>query len=105
MASGIDYGPAQDRPDKRISMLASPDPFIGNARDQDGHEGDFVTPNEQKDLRRGLHQRHIGLIALAGAIVCCFPHVPCIPLPTHKNSASYYEYGTDNERELVCFLG
>lgn len=33
------------------------------------HEGDFVTYNEQQDLRRGLHQRHISLIAIAGAIV------------------------------------
>ncbi|KXJ86746.1 amino acid permease/ SLC12A domain-containing protein [Microdochium bolleyi] len=36
-----------------------------SARD---HEGDFVTRNEEEDLRRGLHQRHISLIALAGAI-------------------------------------
>jgi amino acid permease len=33
------------------------------------HESDFVTYNEQQDLRRGLHQRHISLIAIAGAIV------------------------------------
>jgi len=33
------------------------------------HEADFVTYNEQQDLRRGLHQRHISLIAIAGAIV------------------------------------
>lgn len=32
------------------------------------HDGDFVTRNEEEDLRRGLHQRHISLIALAGAI-------------------------------------
>ena len=31
-------------------------------------EGDFVTENEERDLTRGLHQRHISLIALAGAI-------------------------------------
>lgn len=33
------------------------------------HESDFVTYTEQQDLRRGLHQRHISLIAIAGAIV------------------------------------
>lgn len=32
-------------------------------------EGDFVTRAEEHDLSRGLHQRHIGLIAIAGAIV------------------------------------
>jgi len=32
-------------------------------------ESDFVTVREDQDLRRGLHQRHIGLIAIAGAIV------------------------------------
>jgi len=32
-------------------------------------EGDFVTRNEEQDLVRGLHQRHISLIAIAGAIV------------------------------------
>ena len=31
-------------------------------------EGDFVTEHEERDLSRGLHQRHISLIALAGAI-------------------------------------
>ncbi|KAK5953861.1 hypothetical protein OHC33_005131 [Knufia fluminis] len=31
-------------------------------------EGDFVTRNEEQDLVRGLHQRHISLIAIAGAI-------------------------------------
>lgn len=30
---------------------------------------DFVTDNETQDLRRGLSQRHISLIAIAGAIV------------------------------------
>lgn len=28
--------------------------------------GDFVTGNEEKDLRRGLAQRHVQMIALAG---------------------------------------
>lgn len=42
----------------------------GNASSSAGaHDGDFVTRNEEEDLRRGLHQRHISLIALAGAIV------------------------------------
>lgn len=31
-------------------------------------QGDFVTENEDRDLSRGLHQRHISLIAIAGAI-------------------------------------
>lgn len=30
---------------------------------------DFVTSNETQDLKRGLSQRHISLIAIAGAIV------------------------------------
>jgi amino acid transporter len=29
---------------------------------------DFVTPHEERDLHRGLHQRHVSLIAIAGAI-------------------------------------
>jgi amino acid transporter len=28
--------------------------------------GDFVTENEERDLKRGLAQRHISMIALAG---------------------------------------
>jgi amino acid permease len=32
-------------------------------------ESDFVTATEDRDLRRGLHQRHVSLIAIAGAIV------------------------------------
>ncbi|KAK8221620.1 proline-specific permease [Phyllosticta capitalensis] len=34
----------------------------------DDHQGDFVTVYEERDLSRGLHQRHVSLIALAGAI-------------------------------------
>lgn len=30
--------------------------------------GDFVTEREERELSRGLHQRHISLIAIAGAI-------------------------------------
>jgi amino acid transporter len=34
-----------------------------------GHENtDLLTTNEDRDLSRGLHQRHISLIAIAGAI-------------------------------------
>ena len=36
--------------------------------DRDDLDGDLVTRNEDRDLSRGLHQRHIGLIAIAGAI-------------------------------------
>jgi amino acid permease len=32
-------------------------------------ESDFVTVTENQDLKRGLHQRHVSLIAIAGAIV------------------------------------
>jgi hypothetical protein len=73
MAFGNYSEETQDVPDKRTgetSVLSSPEPFIENAGEEDDHEGDFVTANERKDLARGLHQRHIGLIALAGAIVC-----------------------------------
>ena len=39
------------------------------------NEGDFVTQTEEQNLSRGLEQRHISLIAIAGAIVCLFtPH-------------------------------
>lgn len=31
--------------------------------------GNFVTNIEERDLSRGLHQRHVSLIAIAGAIV------------------------------------
>jgi amino acid permease len=72
MAFGNHLAETQDVPDKRAeqtSVLSSPEPLIENAREEDDHEGDFVTANERRDLARGLHQRHIGLIALAGAIV------------------------------------
>lgn len=35
---------------------------------RDDLDGDLVTRNEDQDLSRGLHQRHISLIAIAGAI-------------------------------------
>lgn len=43
-------------------------PAAAEAARRDDHHGDFVTRNEEQDLSRGLHQRHISLIALAGAI-------------------------------------
>lgn len=42
-------------------------PRAGPSRPSE-HEADFVTQNEDRDLARGLHQRHISLIAIAGAI-------------------------------------
>ncbi len=33
------------------------------------HEADFVTRNEDEDLNRGLHQRHVSLIAIAGGMI------------------------------------
>lgn len=57
--------------DKRLDIEVAPD--LLNEQDagalHNDHGGDFVTLNEQRDLVRGLHQRHISLIALAGAIV------------------------------------
>lgn len=35
---------------------------------RDDHHGDFLTDSERQNLQRGLHQRHVSLIALAGAI-------------------------------------
>ena len=35
---------------------------------RDDLDGDLVTKNEDRDLSRGLHQRHISLIAIAGAV-------------------------------------
>lgn len=42
----------------------APQPNSSGALD----EADFVTTNEDRDLKRGLSQRHISLIAIAGAI-------------------------------------
>ena len=57
---------------KRIRSHAEPqvgwDPEGGQSRAQ-LNETDFVTVTEDRDLKRGLHQRHISLIAIAGAIV------------------------------------
>ncbi|PSN65752.1 amino acid permease-like protein [Corynespora cassiicola Philippines] len=46
------------------------DPPVGHGRDLEAsdHGGDFVTQLENTTLARGLHQRHIQMIAIAGAI-------------------------------------
>ncbi|RFU31753.1 hypothetical protein B7463_g4587, partial [Scytalidium lignicola] len=58
--------------DKRLDIEVAPSLEDGVHQDanapHDDHEADFVTENEQRDFVRGLHQRHISLIALAGAI-------------------------------------
>lgn len=38
---------------------------LGKATD---HDGDLVTTNENRDLRRGLQQRHLSMLGIAGAI-------------------------------------
>ncbi|KAJ5610869.1 hypothetical protein N7510_007588 [Penicillium lagena] len=56
---------------KHVQSDAFPAAFAGPNTQLDPpslDESDFVTVREDQDLRRGLHQRHIGLIAIAGAI-------------------------------------
>lgn len=43
-------------------------------------EADFVTVKEDRDLKRGLHQRHVSLIAIAGAIVRLCAYIVRLPL-------------------------
>lgn len=67
-------------------------------------EADFVTLNEQRDLARGLHQRHISLIALAGAIV---RNSQCL-LTTTEGFAWYWSVSRSGEldsdrRASRCF--
>ncbi|EKG15275.1 Amino acid/polyamine transporter I, partial [Macrophomina phaseolina MS6] len=50
------------------AVQVSQQPDAAPALQRDDHHGDFVTQHEQQHLSRGLHQRHISLIALAGAI-------------------------------------
>lgn len=55
-----------------VEVLPDDSTFRGVAsssrRDDHDHSTDFVTQHEDQDLSRGLHQRHISLIAIAGAI-------------------------------------
>lgn len=60
--------------------VVSSNEYHDNENDREQHtrnnfieEGDFVTRAEEQDLSRGLHQRHISLIAIAGAIVSLLP--------------------------------
>lgn len=61
--------------DVRVSHSRSPSPSdpessapVGTPSRPPASSANFVTVNENRDLARGLSQRHIGLIALAGAI-------------------------------------
>lgn len=36
--------------------------------DVDDHDGDLVTAAELQDLKRGLNERHLGMLGIAGAI-------------------------------------
>lgn len=57
---GITVAPQQNDDDNNNAPL----PSSSNRLD----EADFVTNYEDRDLKRGLSQRHISLIAIAGAI-------------------------------------
>lgn len=56
--------------DKHVGVDIEPPPhdLPGEASGSRIEEADFVTRNEEHDLSRGLKQRHISLIAIAGAI-------------------------------------
>ncbi|ORX33309.1 amino acid permease/ SLC12A domain-containing protein [Kockovaella imperatae] len=54
-----------DKQDDLISPAILEDGPVLKARDL---EGDIVTAEERRDLRRGLAQRHVSMIGLAGAI-------------------------------------
>lgn len=62
-------GPLHDA-DKHVDVDVEPPPHDvrGEASGSRIEEADFVTRNEEHDLSRGLKQRHISLIAIAGAI-------------------------------------
>ncbi|KAH9842292.1 Amino acid permease [Teratosphaeria destructans] len=52
-----------------VDVLPEDETFVPQASSsQDVENADFVTRNEEEDLSRGLSQRHISLIAIAGAI-------------------------------------
>lgn len=53
---------------KYTDVEITPTFIVGPSTSSNDHEGDFVTENEDRDLSRGLHQRHVSLIAIAGAI-------------------------------------
>lgn len=51
--------------------LADPESQNGSVHDQeeiDDHDGDLVTAIENHDLKRGLAERHLTMLGLAGAI-------------------------------------
>jgi amino acid permease len=68
MSSEEIYGP-EKRVDIENVLPWRYEENTGSLHSHDAHGGDFVTVNERQDLRIALHQRHISLIALAGAIV------------------------------------
>ncbi|OLN83759.1 Dicarboxylic amino acid permease 3 [Colletotrichum chlorophyti] len=47
---------------------AAETPRRGPFEPQDDHNGDFVTATEDRDLKRGLEQRHLSMLGIAGAI-------------------------------------
>ncbi|KAF2765083.1 amino acid permease-like protein [Teratosphaeria nubilosa] len=52
-----------------VNVLPEDETFVPQASSsQDIENADFVTRHEEEDLSRGLSQRHISLIAIAGAI-------------------------------------
>lgn len=60
--------------DVGIDVEAAPENQYTHTNSSRIDEGDFVTQTEERDLARGLHQRHVSLIAIAGAIVCMTMH-------------------------------
>lgn len=47
-------------------------------------DGHIVSQHEQQNLVRGLGQRHIQMIAIAGAIVSTYPPTEVDPIISHK---------------------
>jgi amino acid transporter len=89
MMAAIIPDPKQVLVNHSYDSYGTTEPLLANETDDepresggdpyDLDESDFVTVREDQDLRRGLHQRHIGLIAIAGAIVSSCRLVSCFP--------------------------
>lgn len=70
MKGGTDAAMTEQRHKDASVDIAQSNTTIGHeASSSRIEEGDFITRNEEQDLVRGLQQRHISLIAIAGAIV------------------------------------
>lgn len=80
-----------------------PPPHSPSFRASSADDGHIVSQHEQQNLVRGLGQRHIQMIAIAGAIVCGHSQCLCAMFKHRITNVEIGNWAFSRPRWLYCY--